>query len=548
MGGDLLSSPNNFTFMKKILFLVLMLSTQIYTVAQNFEINWQQCFGGSETDKVFDIISSQGGYLINGWTASDDGDISLNHGLSDGWLIKIDSNGNIMWEKTYGGVQGDNFVRIFSNFNNEYYLLGASNSSEGDISFDPYPGTWDFWIVKIDSSGNIIWDKIVGGNGDEVLWTGTLTDDGGILAFGWTGSEDGDISVYYGLYDMWMVKLNSEGEKEWDFTIGTSGFDIGQAIIQTSDGGYLAGGSSMIGEGGNLSCIPHSWKADAILVKLDSLRNIEWNRCYGGSDYDGVYGIIETENGYVFSAYTDSNDGDVSGWHGGTDIWVVKIDLLGDILWQNCFGGSNGEIAYNIFEVDDEGFVIYGITGSFDGDITGNHSLSEYEHDIWIIKLNSEGDLLWQQCIGGIGDERLDFGIIKKSDNNYVIAGQTDYGPSFDVECTPHAGVMNYPDFWVFEIQDTTTNIINNITKEKVINVYPNPAQDYVNFEYNLPADKKEVILSVINILGIETARFKISYKKGIKVWNTKNIKQGIYFYNLNTSGFSISGKIIITK
>ena len=299
-------------------------------------IDWQQCYGGSETDKAFDIISLQGGYLINGWTASDDGDIYLNHGLSDGWLIKTDSNGNIMWEKTYGGIQGDNLVRIFSNFNNEYYLLGASNSSEGDISFDPYPGTWDFWIVKIDSAGNILWDKIVGGNGDEVFWTGTLTDDGGVLAFGWTGSEDGDISVYYGLYDMWMVKLNSDGEKEWDFTIGTSGMDVGQAIIQTSDGGYLAGGTSRPKEGGNLTCVPHSFKAEAILVKLDSLRNIEWQYCYGGSEDEGITGLLETDNAYVFVAYTASNDGDVSGFHGTPgetcDIWIVKIDFFGNII------------------------------------------------------------------------------------------------------------------------------------------------------------------------------------------------------------------------
>ncbi|MCK4638128.1 MAG: T9SS type A sorting domain-containing protein [Bacteroidales bacterium] len=532
-----------------ILSVIILFSEFLF--GQNMIIDWQQCYGGSETDKALDIISLQGGYLINGWTSSDDGDISLNHGLSDGWLIKIDSNGNIMWEKTYGGIQGDNLVRIFSNFNNEYYLLGASNSSEGDISFDPYPGTWDFWIVKIDSAGNILWDKIVGGNGDEVFWTGTLTDDGGVLAFGWTGSDDGDVSVHYGLYDMWMVKLDSDGEKEWDFTIGTSGMDVGQAIIQTSDGGYLVGGSSRIDEGGNLTCVPHSYKAEAILVKLDADRNIEWQHCYGGSEDEGITGLLEIEDAYVFVAYTCSNDGDVSGFHGtpgeSCDIWVVKIDFYGNIIWQNCLGGSSYEFTDIIIQTDDNGFIVTGNTTSFDGDVTGNHSLSEFENDIWLIKLSSEGDLLWQQCIGGIGNERLDYGIIKKSDNNYVIAGQTDYGPSFDVECTPHAG--NYPDFWVFEIIDTSTNIINNITNEKVIKIYPNPATDYVVFEIppSIPPNGGKNVILINDVFGqvVET----LSLKNEKTVWDTREVSSGTYFYCLQSGLNTIErGKVVIIK
>jgi len=540
--------------MKKLIILLsILLSFLNIIYCQNMIIEWQNCFGGSKDDHATDIIKLEDGFLIAGSTTSNDGDISYLHGGQDWWLVKTDVTSNMIWEKSYGGSNGEHLLRILPSSDSNYYLLGSSYSSNGDISIDPYPESTDYWIVKIDSSGNILWDRIIGGNMLDQMWTGTTTNDGGILAFGWTGSEDGDISVYYGLYDMWMVKLNSEGEKEWDFTIGTSGGDVGQAIIQTSDGGYLVGGSSRINDGGNLTCEPHSFKAEAILVKLDSNRNIEWQQCYGGSGDEGITGLREIEQGYIFVAYTESNDGDVSGFHGlpyegMVDIWVVKVDQVGDIIWQKCLGGSRSEFVSEIIITEDENIIILGITQSNDGDVLGNHTLSEHDFDIWIAKINEEGTLLWQQCIGGLGNEKLDYGIIKKSDNNFVIAGQTDYGPSYDVECTPHAGVMNYPDFWVFEIQDTTTNIINNITKEKVINVYPNPAQDYVNFEYNLPADKKEVILSVINILGIETARFKICDKKGIKVWDTRNVKPGIYFYNLNTSGFSISGKIIINK
>ena len=472
--------------MKKLLMIkLLVLLFSNISFGQSLNINWQACYGGSGSDDADDLLELNNGYFILGTADSDDGDISYNHGGDDVWLIKIDNIGNLVWEKTFGGSVGDGGHRIFNSTDNTYYLLAGAYSSDGDISNDPYPESTDYWIVKIDSSGNILWDRIIGGNILDQLWTGTLTDDGGVVALGWSGSEDGDVTEHFGAYDMWMVKLNSEGEKEWDFTIGTNDFDYGQAIIQTSDWGFLVGGASTIGEGGNLTCVPHSYKPEAILFKLDSLRNIEWQNCYGGSEDDGITGLLEIDDGYIFIGHTLSNDGDVSGHHGITgetgDIWVVKINFYGNIIWQKCLGGSRFEDGSKILRTEDSGFIIIGCTQSHDGDVIGNHTLSEYDHDIWVVKLSGEGDLLWQQCIGGIGNEIVDFGVIKKSDNNYVIAGQTDYGPSFDVECTPHAG--NYPDFWVFEITDTSTNIINNTTNEKVIKVYPNPAKDYVVFK-----------------------------------------------------------------
>jgi hypothetical protein len=539
-----------FIMKKLIVILLIFISFSNIIFSQNLQINWQQCFGGSNIDIARDIILSGNCFLTVGYTGSNDGDVSYNHGDNDVWLIKTDNIGTLIWEKSYGGSSGDGGCRIIQADNNSFYILGNATSSDGDISNDPYPGNNDYWILKIDSTGNILWEKILGGNWHDELWTGTTTSDGGILAFGWTGSDDGDVSVYYGLYDMWMVKLNSDGEKEWDFSIGTSGMDIGQAIIQTSDGGYLVGGTSRIKEGGNLTCVPHSFKAEAILVKLDSARNIEWQHCYGGSEDDGILSLLEIEDGYLLSAYAGSNDGDISGWHGENDLWAVKIDFWGNIIWQNCLGGSNSESALNVFQTDDSGFIFIGLTNSFDGDVIGNHSLSEYEYDIWIVKLSSDGDLLSQQCIGGLGNEVVDFGIVKKSDNNYVIAGQTDYGPSFDVECTPHAGTStNYPDFWVFEITDTSTNIINNITNEKVIKVYPNPAKDYVVFEIPPlihPNGEKNVIL-INDVFGQVVAILPIKNEK--TVWDCREMLSGTYFYWLQSGLNAIErGKVVIIK
>ncbi|MEZ5199746.1 MAG: hypothetical protein R2764_26190, partial [Bacteroidales bacterium] len=372
--------------MNKTIFISAFLLIQCMTLfSQDLEINWQQCFGGSNEERALDILPVGSDYFIVGWSESDDGDISFNHGSSDAWIVKIDSLGNILWEKTYGGSNGEFWEKIFPAPGNCYYLLGASGSWDGDISYDPYPGSNDLWIAKIDSIGNLIWDKIIGGGMIDMVESGTLTNDGGVAVFGWTGSQNGDVSVNYGMYDMWLVKLNSVGDILWNKSYGTDDFDYGQAMISTSDGGFLIGGASTIGSGGNLTCEPFNYNAEAILLKLDSLGNIQWQNCYGGSDSDGIWGMKELNDGYLLAAYGNSSDGDLtgSGWHGEADIWIIKIDNIGNIIWQKCYGGSNDDYARNIFKLENDSFVIIGKTKSQNGDITNNHSISEYDNDIW---------------------------------------------------------------------------------------------------------------------------------------------------------------------
>ncbi|NOX45348.1 MAG: hypothetical protein GXO89_00035, partial [Chlorobi bacterium] len=208
---------------------IIMMLFALYTgllYGQNLQIEWQQCYGGSENEAVSDILIHDDYYYILGSTESENGDIGFLHGGQDGWLIKANSAGEIIWEKTYGGSNGDHLLRILPSPDNCFYLLGSSYSSDGDITNDPYPSSTDYWIIKINTSGNILWDRILGGNMLDQMWTGTSTNDGGVVAFGWSNSNDGDISSPYGSNDMWMVKLNSEGDKEWDFSIGTDGQDI----------------------------------------------------------------------------------------------------------------------------------------------------------------------------------------------------------------------------------------------------------------------------------------------------------------------------------
>jgi len=305
----------------------------------------------------------------------------------------------------------------------------------------------------------------------------------------------------------------------------------------------------MLGQGGNITCEPHSSMADAILTKLDADRNIEWQHCYGGSDHDGIVSLMEIDDGYFFGAYTSSNDGDVSGYNGGIcDAWIVKIDFDGNIIWQNALGGSEGESGVrNLFEIPSQGYVAFINTYSNDGDVSGNHSISEHYSDIWAVELDSDGLLINQQCFGGAGKEGIENGVVFKDRNHFVIAGQTNFGPSFDVGCTPHGGNGLDKDFWVFEVKDTTVSVQEQLPATTGITTYPNPARDYVCFEYS-GQQKPEAGIMIFNSMGAQISN-PVLYNSGSKIiWDTRQVPPGVYFYTYTLAGFTGSGKIVIDQ
>ena len=528
--------------MKKLFIILLWIIGGSPLMCQTWQLEWQNCFGGSDEDYASDIASCGNGYLLAGRTESNDGDITNSHGGREGWVVRIDNTGNLQWQRPFGGSSDDFWIRIIPAPNNQYYLLGISNSSNGDIDYDPYPLSPDYWIVKTDSSGNILWSKILGGTGGEWLTNGVVTTDGGIVAIGYTNSDDGDISNYYGAYDMWMVKLNAQGEKQWDFTLGNEYYDYPGPVIQTSDGGFLVGGSSKFTQGGNLSCNLHGG-AEAVIVKLDSLRNIEWTRCYGGSGDEGVSRVIEVPDGYVFGAYASSYDGQVTGFNGGDDMWIVKIDFDGNIVWQKCLGGTREEFVKNISIESDGSYVVLGVTQSNDGDVSGNHTVSYYYYDIWMVRLSADGEFVSQQCIGGGGDEQMEFGVVQKGDGDYVVAGQTWYGPSYDVTCNSNHAA---PDYWVFEIKDTAVGLSELPAGNGMLEVRPNPADDRVVFSYTLPAAKEGALLTLTDAQGRRIKAVELHGMQGEESFDTHNLRPGIYFYTLTCKGLSRSGKLVV--
>lgn len=542
----------------RIAFLVVALLCSDFAYSQIPVIKWQNCYGTQNTwNTGRGIVETENGYLI-ATGINDDVGAPNYHGGGDIWLIETDTLGNKIWESCYGGSESDGAYKLISR-NDQYYILAATQSTDGDVQSNNNGGL-DYWVIKLDSEREIIWEKCYGSPGNEAPRDMIVTPDGGVVVMGRIFNSGGDVSVLYGSNDVWMFKTDSLGNLEWEKTLGNQWNDNGVSIMLNSEGNIILIGA-VAHYGGMVECNTDDYYGDVWLVELDLQGNIVSQHCYGGSYYDLGFSVIEVDAGYIFAAGSSSNDGDVSGHHGPAgiapngwpDIWVVKIDLQGEIIWQKSIGGYDSEFPMYITQTEDSGIVVIGLTSSNDGDVSGNHSNPDLmnDNDIWVVKLSPGGEIEWQQCYGGLGTEYLESPqtILKKSDYNYVIASSTDYGPSYDVECTPTGGNYLDEDAWIFEIGlEDTTGLNESLPGSGNLDVYPNPATDWAVFNYTLPDNNAEGEMMISDATGKLVATLPISGKQGQKVWDTRKIKSGVYFYTLNVSGFNKTGKIIISK
>lgn len=357
-----------------------------------------------------------------------------------------------------------------------------------------------------------------------------------------------------------MIKLDSSGNRVWDYTIGTIDADVSSAIIETSDRGFLVAASSTPTTGGNIVCVPFNENAEIVLFKIDSIANFEWQNCYGGSDHESVFDMIETADGYLLACSAYSNDGEINGagYHVGfdvlgyatADVWLVKLDFSGNIVWSKCYGGSSGDVPRRIFHSADGGFIIFANAESFDGDVSGNHSSGNMYSDIWVFKINSTGDLIWQQCFGGNGNEKIESGVFDNGDGSYVIASTIYDFNSGQVECPT---TNESYQVWLIKVTDTTfVSVPENPFAGNAIKVYPNPANEYVVFEVavgprpivSLPANPQTI--SITNIYGREIVQIPLIGDK--TVWDTRGVAEGVYFYRIENGNAFVSGKVIILK
>jgi len=354
---------------------------------------WQRSLGGSGIDYAESIQqTADGGFIVAGVSTSNDGDVSGNHGYYDYWVVKLNSAGALVWQRSLGGNDYDEAYSIQQTTDGGFIVAGRSESNDGDVSghHDGPPDyiVYDCWVVKLNSLGEIEWQRALGGTYNDYAFSIQQTADGGFILAGASRSNDGDVSGNHGASDYWVVKLNSAGEILWQKSLGGSHHDFAFSIQQTSDGGFIVAGESKSNDG-DVSGNHGSW--DYWLVKLNSAGAPVWQRALGGNDDDYAYSTQQTsDGGFIVAGVSWSNDGDVSENHAWDDYWVVKLNSAGNIVWQRTLGGSSTDWAYSIQQTTDGGFIVAGESASNDGDVSGNHG----ETDYWVVKLSPDDGIV----------------------------------------------------------------------------------------------------------------------------------------------------------
>ena len=461
---------------------------------------WQKQIGGSGQDWISSVIqSSDGGYIAIGYSNSNNGDASGLHGSNpdwaDIWVVKIDANGSLDWQKMYGGSGGDAGNKIIQTRDGGYIFVGIAGSIDGDVTSPNGPGKC--WVVKINAQGGIEWEKTYayGDNYYDNAVGNSIyqTEDGGYVVSGIADLPDG--STYY-----WIFKIDNTGEKDWQYIYGGSKQERGGFLAPSKDKGFVLAGGSWSKDGDISNPHGPGPYADFWLVKTDSLGVLQWEKSLGGTYTDEAYNIISTsDGGYLVAGLSASNDDDVSGHHGTTgsesETWVAKLDFEGNIEWQKSLGGNGyiDEVYYSIVEAIGGGYLLSGRTYSTDGDISGvNHG----GVDGWIVKLSDAGLIEWQRLLGGSEGESIN-ALVQVSESEFLAAGWA-LSHDGDITVPVHPGAFSYYfDFWFAKL-----NIVTNTNEFQTngLQIFPNPCTSSIAIRESSSAPIKNVALT--NLLG----------------------------------------------
>lgn len=407
-------------------------------------ILWEKSHGGSFDDDAFCITRVFGnGYMIAGRSISPDGDRTNALGSDDVWLLRINDNGDTLWQKSLGGTTYEVPYIIRQLPDSGYIFAGKTASNNIDVSGNH--GIEDFWVVRTDSSANIIWQKCYGGTGIDIGAELKALSDGGFVIVGRNNSNDGNITGNHGSTDIWVIRLDSLGNLLWQKSLGGSSVEWGTAIIQTSDGGYLVGGSTFSNNG---DVSGNHGASDFWIVKLDSAGTLVWQKTYGGSANEQCMAIVENASGnFILCGYTVSNNGDVTGNHGSDDVWLVEINNTGTLIWQKTYGGSQSDFGYHMNIMPNGNYIVCGSSASADGDVSLNHG----DYDYWIFMIDLSGNLLWETSVGGSAEDQPHY-IIPHTNGNLIVTGSTR---SSDGDVSFNHSAMK--DYWTVMFHGMTT-------------------------------------------------------------------------------------------
>ena len=320
------------------------------------DVQWSRTYGGGYYDEAYSVIqTSDDGYAIAGST------MSFGAGSYDFWLVKTDTNGNHLWNKTYGGTTIDRAYALVETSDGGYVIAGNTYSYGS--------GQSDFWLVKTNAAGSVLWSRTYGGTSNDCVFSLVNTTDGGYAMAGSTSSYGA------GNDDFWLIKTDSNGIAQWNKTYGGASIDDSDgalSVIQTGDQGYAIAGYTTYGAGAY---------DDFWLVKTDASGNAQWNKTYHGGGYDEAYSLVQTgDGGYAIAGWTNSYPAGED-----DDLRLVKTDAYGNAQWNKTYGGTEHDEAYSLIQTSDGGYAIVGSTSSYGAG----------SRDFWFVKTEAESGLMW---------------------------------------------------------------------------------------------------------------------------------------------------------
>lgn len=522
----------------KIRLLYLSVFVSVAVTAQDVSVQWNNMIGGSSSDSPRSVEpTSDGGCIIAGRSFSSiSGDKTENSlGEQDFWIVKLDASGNVEWENTIGGAFIDDANAVRQMEDGTYIIAGTSSSLASEDKSENTTSARDAWVMKLNAQGVIIWeDTLVADQFDQSPSLVVTNDQGVLVGVASSSGIGGDKTVpTNGESDYWIIKYSGDGNIEWQRSIGGSGSDFMDAIDKTSDGGYILGGASSSPVSGDKTQ-PSQGANDYWIVKVDSEGNVLWDKTYGGNNNDRLTSVYETlDGGFILGGSSDSDaSGDKSEENlGGDDYWVVRTDSAGSIIWENTIGGSQDEA---------NGFTIPLLTGDFlvtgwsNSDISGDKTEnSNGEFDYWIVQLNDSGETIQDSSIGGEGNELLFRGELSSYPENLFLVGQSSSEISGDVTDQHNGG----GDYWALKLEGILGLRDLVLNKE---NMYPIPAQNKIFYTGTA------ISIEELRVIGVNGKVYKSlenpNFNNGIDI---SNLSTGIYFVQLRIAGQVSSYKII---
>lgn len=464
---------------------------------------WTRTYGGEHDDCCYSVIeNSNGEYILAGWTRS------FGSGGKDVYLLKIDVNGDIVWTRTYGGVNDDE-GRYVQETSDSGYIIAGSTESFG-------AGASDMYIIKTYANGDTIWTTTCGMLYSEYGYSVQQTSDSGYIVTGRISS----FSV--GGFDVFLVKLDEDGNTLWAKFIGDIGWDVGYSIEGTSDGGYIIAGCTMLyGEG---------W--DIYLIKTYADGDTLWTRTYGGANWDVGYSVQETsDGGYIVAGLTESFGA------GSFDIYLLKVDSLGNTLWTRTHGDVGWDEGYSVQQISDGGYILVGAT----------ESLGEGDFDIYFSRTYSNGYALWTEIYGG-DEHDVGYSVKETSDSGYIIAGKTkSFGSGlYDVYL-----IKTEPDLGIEEQESPSKEHI------PFLEISPNPFRNRVNIKYCIEQSTEGIELKIYDVSGrlVKGISLPTAYSllPTVITWDGLNnrgerVSGGVYFLKIISGDVKITRKLMMIQ